>query len=472
MAAAFVGRRADLARLDEELARVRKTGEGAFITVRGRRRVGKSRLVEYWLDQRKLRHVFYSVPAVTALKDLDLFRDSVTTSSLPAASTASGVSFNRWQSALTFAATEATKAKPLVIVLDEFPYLLERQEGQEVESGVQHAWDRSLEKQPVLVILIGSDIRMMEALATHGRPLFGRPSREMVIDPMTPREFGNLLKLSPIDAIDGYLVVGGFPGIVKRWSPGSNMWDFLAAALNDAESSLIVNGERILAAEFPADLQARTILRAVGTGETTYTNIERKAGVPQTTVNRALRMLSTQKRIVSATTPLSTKPSDEKRYVIADPYLRFWLHFIEPAMAEIDRGRGDRVHESIRAKWSTYRGRAVEPLVREAIARMLPDTRFGDAKYVGGYWTRKNIPEVDLVGVPAEKPRRVSFIGSVKWRDDSPFEDRDVHELSGTMSAIPGTDGNTLLVGVTRARVDAKGLNIALLPQDLIGAWP
>lgn len=471
MATKFVGRREDLARLDQELARVRKTGEGALITLRGRRRVGKSRLIEYWLEQRKLRHVFFSATASTPLKDLDLFRDGITSSNLPAAATVSGISFNRWQSALTLAATGATRSRPLVVVIDEFPYLLGRQGQEEVESGVQHAWDRTLEKQPVLLVLIGSDIRMMEALATHGRPLFGRPTREMVVQPLTPREFGDLLKLSPVDTIDAYLVVGGFPGIVTRWPAGVDMWSFLRDALADPESSLIVNGERILSAEFPADLQARTILRAIGTGETTFTNIQRVAGVPQATVDRSLRLLTTTKRIVLAPTPVSTKPSDEKRYVVADPYLRFWLRFIEPALPEIERGRSDLVLDTIRVGWRTYRGRAVEPLVREAVTRMLPDPQLGDARHVGGYWTRKNIPEVDLVGVPGPKPKRVSFIGSIKWRDDSPFNEHDVRELSSLLPAVPGTDAETLLVAVARSRIDAKGLNVRLLPEDLIGAW-
>lgn len=471
MPTTFVGRSADLARLDAELARVRKTGEGALVTARGRRRVGKSRLVEHWIERRKLRNVFFSVPAATSRRDLDLFRDALVSSTLPVASSAPGVSFNSWQSALMVAATGTNRTKPLVIVIDEFPYLLQRQDGQEVETGVQHAWDRTLEKQPVMLILIGSDIGMMEAIAEHKRPLFGRPTREMVVDPMTPREIGALLKLSPVDAIDAYLVVGGFPGIVKRWASGLDLWSFLHDEVNDSESVLIVNGERILSAEFPADIQPRTVLRAVGRGETTFTNIERAAGVPRATVDRALRMLTTQKRIVAAPTPLSARPSDEKRYLIAEPYLRFWLRFIEPAIPEIDRGRGNLVLAGIRANWSTYRGRAVEPLVRESIVRMLPDTRFGDARYVGGYWTRSNVPEVDLVAAPSEKPKRVSFVGSIKWHDNTAFDDNDMRELSSLAPQVPGVDSSTLLVGVARSSIKAKGLNVGLLPADLLAAW-
>lgn len=183
-------------------------------------------------------------------------------STLPIAATVAGLTFKSWQTALTLASQGATKAKPLVIVIDEFPYLLQRQQGQEVESGAQHAWDRALERLPVVLVIIGSDIGMMKALAEHGRPLFNRPTREMLIDPLSPAEIQALLQLSPPDAIDAYLMVGGFPGIIRAWSAGTDQWQFLKDSLLDPDSSLIVNAERILTAEFPADVQARQVLKA------------------------------------------------------------------------------------------------------------------------------------------------------------------------------------------------------------------
>ncbi len=45
----FVGRRGYMATLESELDRVRQTGLGRFVSMRGRRRVGKSRLVDEFL---------------------------------------------------------------------------------------------------------------------------------------------------------------------------------------------------------------------------------------------------------------------------------------------------------------------------------------------------------------------------------------------------------------------------------------
>jgi uncharacterized protein len=128
----------------------------------------------------------------------------------------------------------------------------------------------------------------------------------------------------------------------------------------------------------------------------------------------------------------------------------------------------------IQEGWSAYRGRAVEPLVRESIFRMLPEERFGDARYVGGHWTRKGDVEVDLVGAEEKvRPKRVAFVGSIKWRERNPFDGRDLGRIAAQLDEIPGTDEDTVLVGVSREGFDeqGRGVDVALAPEDLLKAW-
>ena len=253
-----------------------------------------------------------------------------------------------------------------------------------------------------------------------------------------------------------------------------SMWDFLEEQLSNPTSPLIVGGERIFSAEFPEEARARQVLETIGSGERTFTTIQRRAGIHETTQQRALAVLVGQKRMVSAERPLSSRPSRETQYAVADPCLRFWLHFVGPNIAKIERGRGDLVVARIREGWYAYRGKAVEPLVWESIFRMLPNERFGDAQYVGGYWTRKGDVEVDLVGVEEKvRPRRVAFVGSIKWRERTPFDGRDLGRIAAQRNEVPGTDEDTELIGVSREGFDrrGRGLDTALVPEDLLEAW-
>jgi hypothetical protein len=183
-----------------------------------------------------------------------------------------------------------------------------------------------------------------------------------------------MLDLPAAQAIDAYLVSGGLPLVLDGWRPGATVLDHLAEVVPDPTSALLVSGERALAPEFPAESRARAVLGAIGAGERSFGLIARAAGgLPQASLQRALRLLVTT-RVVEALTPLSAQPSRGTRHLVADPHLRFWLAFLGPHLPEIERGRGDLVLDRIRAGWTSWRGRAAEPVVREALRR-LPEGR-------------------------------------------------------------------------------------------------
>lgn len=470
----FYGRREEIARLMDDLEAIRTDGRGRLVTVRGRRRVGKSWLVEEFIERSKGPHVFYAASRQTPERELAKFADRIVRSSLPSAGTAVGVSFDGWEAALVLAATAAERAQPSIIVIDEFPYLLEG--GRDaIEGAVQTAWDRVLSRAPVLLILIGSDLAMMRSLDEYGRPLHGRPSRGIVVDPLSPKEVGQLLKLPAADALDAYLVVGGFPEIARSWQPGQGLKPLLTRALAGESSPFVATGRRILESEFPSETQARSILSVIGAGTRTYTAISRDTGISSTNLNEPLKTLIERKRIVEARLPLAATSSKDRRYEIADPYLRFYLRFIDPNIIDIERGRSRLVTPLIWRDWSTYRGRAIEPLVRDAVSRLLPDERVPGARYVGGYWTRQNEPEIDLIGADEQDPpAKVAFFGSIKWRDDNrPFGWHDINDVRGKASSVAGVTLSTPVVGVSRSSFGPgeEELAMALTADDLINAW-
>lgn len=150
---------------------------------------------------------------------------------------------------------------------------------------------------------------------------------------------------------------------------------------------------------------------------------------------------------------MPTAPSRGRRYRVADLYLRFWLHLLGPSAEEIERGR------------------AVEPLIREALVRVLPDDRLPAAPAVGGYWTRTNDVEIDVVGADrAPVAKELFFVGSIKWLERSPFDRHDLAALQRHRAAL--TDEPLPAVAVSRSGVDSPGLDAVYGPGDLLTAWP
>ncbi|MQM26507.1 DUF234 domain-containing protein [Glycomyces albidus] len=178
-----------------------------------------------------------------------------------------------------------------------------------------------------------------------------------------------------------------------------------------------------------------------------------------------------ERRSVRAELPLSTRPSRETRYRIEDPYLRFWLYFLAGAISKVERGRGDLVLESIRKGWASWRGRAVEPVVREALWRLAPELLPEGTDAVGGYWTRSNNPEIDIVGGDREPvARRVTVVGSIKWLENKPFDQRDFAALVAHRARLPGADEDTPLLAVARSGCGIGAVR-CIGPEELLRAW-
>ncbi|WP_165036748.1 DUF234 domain-containing protein, partial [Candidatus Protofrankia californiensis] len=206
-------------------------------------------------------------------------------------------------------------------------------------------------------------------------------------------------------------------------------------------------------------------------GERTYSLIGRAAGgIPAGSLSRALQLLTT-KRLVEAIVPLSTQASRETRYVVADPYLRFWLAFLGPYLAEIERGRGDLVRTRIESSWTTWRGRAIEPVIRESLRRLPAGHLPEGTNIIGGYWTRTNNPEIDIVGADREPvAKQITLVGSIKWLNNRAFDPHDLAQLVGHRSRLPGADDSTPLLVVTRNGTTTDGV-LALGPEELLAAW-
>lgn len=473
--AVLVGRASELTRLAAELDAVRRGHGGRFVWLRGRRRVGKSRLVQEFCDASGTRYCFYQAPARPRDEAVNEWVEAVRESTLATASAFEGASYAGWSSALRAAVQGATADAPAILVIDELPYLVEHDPG--FTADLQKAWDRTLEQSAVLVICVGSDVRMMDELVRERAPLHGRPTLEMHVLPLDPRAVGEITGADrPEDAFDRYLVVGGFPILAASWPSGASLDGFLQAVLIDDQTPFVTTALRIFSSEFQRDLQAERVIEAIGHGETAHGRLSDRSGVKGNTLTDALDVLVRQKGLVSRNLPYAVPVGKQPaRYTVVDAYLRFWLRFVGPHIAELSRGRGDLVVARIQRDWAAYRGRAIEPIVRASLERLLLDVarsdRLGGAQHVGSWWKRDHSVEVDLVGGDAPVPERIGFVGSIKWRDSRGFAATDAHALAVARAAVPG--GQTAkLVAASRGGIERKAeVDEAFGPAELLAAW-
>ncbi|HEY1616056.1 MAG TPA: DUF234 domain-containing protein, partial [Streptosporangiaceae bacterium] len=441
----------------------------------------KSRLVQEFCDQSRVPYLYFAATkGASPVEAVQEFLLELRSSSLPAdPELVAGARPGSWPDAFR-ALAAALPGRPVIVVLDEIPWLAE-QNGQ-FDGALQTAWDRLLSTRPVLLLLLGSDLHMMERLAAYDQPFYGRADN-LTLGPLNPAETGDALGLDAADAIDAYLVSGGLPGVLRAWPTGAPALEFLRRECQDPASPVFSVAESALLAEFPGPDQARRVLEAVGGGDRTHANIAATAGsrhgvLPSGSLSPLLRRLVEEKRVLATDQPLSTQPGRPALYRIADSNLRLYLAILRGAQDQARRGRAEAAFRLIERRWPAWRGRAVEPVARQALELAAADDElpWPGTEAVGGWWNRQFDPEVDLVGADrAPVAKQVTFAGSVKWLA-SPFDRHDLASLNRAAPQVPGfVPGSSGLAVVSLSGLEpglsAGAADLVWGPGQLVGAW-
>jgi hypothetical protein len=153
----FTGRSFELNYLDKQYAE----SLGTFCVVYGRRRVGKTRLITHWLASRGVPGFYWlatdSSPGAL-LQSLSLALYEQIHSQPPADP---GFSYYDWDELFReMARLVADAEQKHVIILDEFTYAVDAYP--DLPFKLQAAWDHHLRDKPILLVLSGSHVGMME----------------------------------------------------------------------------------------------------------------------------------------------------------------------------------------------------------------------------------------------------------------------------------------------------------------------
>jgi hypothetical protein len=221
----------------------------------------------------------------------------------------------------------------------------------------------------------------------------------------------------------------------------------------------------------------RLVLEAVGANEIGVVNFSRIASdlgggiAAKTAVSRATDILTGTKRILAVDIPAGDKGSRLKRYRIADPCLRFWFRFVEPQLRNIEVGRSDLALTTFSNDWNTWRGKAIEPIIRDGVLRLAPhlEPPFDSIESVDGWWDRRGEYEYDIVG--SARGSIPVAIGSIEWRERATFGANDLARLAKGREVIPKAGAARLVAVTPRGAASGVGADLVLDAADVLSAW-
>ncbi|MEV6072013.1 ATP-binding protein [Nocardia sp. NPDC052001] len=168
MTSGFVGRNIELGLLRTRQQRVAESRRGVALAIRGRRQVGKSRLVQEFCDTAQVRYLYFTATkGMPVSESLAMFLEELKRSGIASDPETLPDRIGGWPDAFRVLATVLGET-PTIVVIDELPWLAEQDAV--FDGALQTAWDRLLQQRPVLLLLLGSDIHMMERLTAYDRP--------------------------------------------------------------------------------------------------------------------------------------------------------------------------------------------------------------------------------------------------------------------------------------------------------------
>jgi AAA+ ATPase superfamily predicted ATPase len=459
----------------EELDYVLHETGAHFLTVSGRRRLGKTTLLVEWSRTSGVPTIYWIASRVSTVQLLRSFSQATYSHAHPDVPTDPDFSYPTWEMALRQVG-ELAHTRRFIVILDEFPYAVEVEPA--LPSVLQNVWDQALKQTQVYLILCGSHVGMMEELHAHQAPLFGRIAGHLRLGPLPFSATADFLPTYALDRrVAVYAMLGGVPAYLERFSDQSSLADNVRRHLFRPTGMFRTDPQYLLHDEVQQPHNYLAVLLAIAAGNHTQSDIIKATGLENITAYlHRLQELHFVRREIPATVPEAKRATSRKgRYDLADPYLRFYYRFIHPNQHLLEQGLYDWLWKLISEQLPSYVGLyAFEELCREwvlikARANELPFV----PERVGSHWS----PEAQIDVVAINWRLKNILLGEAKWTQDRVRRSTVRELVDKTEAVVPdGGEGWTVHYvffarsGFTEAaEVEARQYGASLVNLETLG---
>jgi uncharacterized protein len=429
----FYDRIRELQMLDKLYAR---SEGGHLFVLYGRRRVGKTELLNHWIGQTPKPNIVWTADRTSAVSQLRAFSQKVIAFAQPDQPASAQFSYDTWELALAELARLA-QTQRIVVVMDEFTYAIESTPS--LPSILQRMWDHQLKKTRIMLVLTGSHAGMIEReILSYRSPLYNRATDSLRLNSLP---FGVTRKFLPNYSAEERMIVygcmGGIPLYLEELDRDAPLDENLIRMLS--RNIMLDDAGSLLRDQLSETRNYVAIIESIAASFTRLNEIATMSGLDQGTASKYLNVLQKLKIVERRVPATMSRPAESKqgRYHIIDTYLRFFYRFIAPQRSLIESGRLVQPMANLKQHLHEFVGKyAFEELCREWVLDQADMGKLGFIpRRVGSYWKHKG-PEVDIMAINEDE--HTILLGECKFTS-GPITGRIVRGLVEKIDkVVPG----------------------------------
>jgi uncharacterized protein len=404
----FIGREKEL----EKLQALKSKAGPCFVVIKGRRRIGKSRLVAEFAAHTKSGKLWSFAglapqEKMTAQLQRDHFaRQLAVVLNLPP------LTFQDWSDAFEHLSLHIKSGD--IVLFDEISWMGANDAS--FISKLKAWWDK--QTTSFILVCCGSVSTWIEDNILKNTAFFGRIHLTLTLEPLSIPESVRLIKNmgfqgSPYDTYKLISVLGGIPWYLEQVGRGMTADQVLKQLCFEKDGLLVLEFDRIFHDLFNGKGAIyKRILTVLSEGERTLAEIRKAIDFAHSgTLSELMEHLVIagfiKKQMLWSFK--TTQPLKQSLYRICDPYIRFYLKVMEPHRAKIELGAFDEVPLSALPGFEAHLGLQIEYLLLQNRSSLLksigvfPADIVGDGPYRQSKSTRAPGCQIDYLLQTATK---------------------------------------------------------------------
>ena len=438
----FIGRNVELQQLNDKY----NTGKSELVVIYGRRRIGKSSLVEKFAEDKKFFFKFEGIEGENTKGQMasfvrimgkyidDSFLDKI--------------DFDSWHTVFDYLTEklvdEKKRKKKLILFFDEVQWMAVRRS--RMIGSIKYFWDNYWKNMNVMLILCGSIASFMVKRIIHSKALYGRITLEILLKGLLPREASVFFKnkRSKEEILKFLLVLGGVPRYLEEIDLNRSFNQNINTLCFSKNGLMVDEIDKIFYSQFK---EAETYLKIVSVLKgklLTFKEISEKTGMPSGgTLKNALELLINAELIDFYISMDKGWNSKFKKYRLGDEFLVFYFKYIEPNIRLIKAGGQTRLFEKVSAdSLNVWMGFAFERFCLKHSGYLAEIMGFKDEMLLASPYFKRGEPgfQVDLVYKRTDK---VIVVCEIKYGSEK-ISTKIIPEMEKKCTAMAIPRGFTL----------------------------